>query len=205
MEIQASRLRARVGPAGEPVLLLDQDRSRWDQILIRRGLASLERAEALGGAGVYALQAAIAACHARARTADETDWARIAALYEELLAIQPSPVVELNRAMAVAMAFGPAAGLELADRLTSEPSLEAYHLLPERSRRPPRQARTLRRGPRGIRTRGLAHAQSAGARVAGPKGGEPTMTAGFVSRRCPTPRAAAPGPVIDPSAPRRKT
>jgi RNA polymerase sigma factor (sigma-70 family) len=131
MEIQASRLRARVGPAGEPVLLLDQDRARWDRLLIRRGLAALERAEALGGAlGPYALQAAIAACHARARTAAETDWARIAALYEALLRVQPSPVVELNRAMAVAMASGPAAGLELADRLTSEPSLTAYHLLP---------------------------------------------------------------------------
>jgi RNA polymerase sigma factor (sigma-70 family) len=131
MEIQASRLRARVGPAGEPVLLLDQDRARWDQLLIRRGLAALERAEALGGAvGPYALQAAIAACHARARAATETDWARIAALYEALVQVQPSPVVELNRAMAVAMASGPAAGLELADRLTSEPSLAAYHLLP---------------------------------------------------------------------------
>ncbi len=131
MEIQASRLRSRVGSAGEPVLLLDQDRSRWDQVLIRRGLASLERAGALGGAnGAYALQAAIAACHARARTAGQTDWARIATLYAELLRVQPSPVVELNRVMAVAMAFGPAAGLELADRLTSEPSLEAYHLLP---------------------------------------------------------------------------
>jgi RNA polymerase sigma-70 factor, ECF subfamily len=131
MEIQASRLRARVGPAGEPVLLLDQDRARWDQLLIRRGLAALERAEALGGAlGPYALQAAIAACHARARAATETDWARIAALYEALIQVQPSPVVELNRAMAVAMASGPAAGLELADRLTSEPSLAAYHLLP---------------------------------------------------------------------------
>jgi RNA polymerase sigma factor (sigma-70 family) len=131
MEIQASRLRARVGPAGEPVLLLDQDRARWDQLLIRRGLAALERAETLGGAlGPYALQAAIAACHARAHTAAETDWARIAALYEALGRVQPSPVVELNRAMAVAMASGPAAGLKLADRLTSEPSLAAYHLLP---------------------------------------------------------------------------
>ncbi len=131
MEIQASRLRARVGPAGEPVLLLDQDRARWDQLLIRRGLAALERAEALGGAlGPYALQAAIAACHARARTAAETDWARIAALYEALARLTLSPVVELNRAVAVGMASGPEAGLELADRLTSEPSLAAYHLLP---------------------------------------------------------------------------
>ena len=131
MEIQASRSRARIGPSGEPVLLLDQDRARWDQLLIRRGLAALARAEALGGAlGPYALQAAIAACHARARTAADTDWARIAALYDALAQLAPSPVVELNRAVAVAMAFGPAAGLELVDALTTEPSLERYHLLP---------------------------------------------------------------------------
>jgi RNA polymerase sigma-70 factor (ECF subfamily) len=131
MEIQASRSRARVGPSGEPILLLDQDRARWDQLLIRRGLAALQRAEALGGAlGPYALQAAIAACHARARTADETDWARIATLYQALALITPSPVVELNRAVALSMAFGPAAGLELVDTLTSEPSLKTYHLLP---------------------------------------------------------------------------
>ncbi len=131
MEIQASRLRARIGPSGEPVLLLDQNRARWDQLLIRRGLAALERAAALGGAlGPYALQAAIAACHARARAPGETDWPRIAALYDALAQLAPSPVVELNRAVAVAMAFGPAAGLELVDELTSEPSLEGYHLLP---------------------------------------------------------------------------
>ena len=131
MEIQASRSRARIGPSGEPVLLLDQDRARWDRLLIGRGLAALERAEKLGGAlGTYALQAAIAACHARARTADETGWARIVALYDALAQLAPSPVVELNRAVAVAMAFGPAAGLELVDALTSEPSLEGYHLLP---------------------------------------------------------------------------
>ena len=131
MEIQASRSGARIGPSGEPVLLLDQDRARWDQLLIRRGLAALERAEALGGAlGPYALQAAIAACHARARTPAETDWARISALYDALARRAPSPVVELNRAVAVGMAFGPAAGLELVDALTSEPSLEGYHLLP---------------------------------------------------------------------------
>lgn len=131
MEIQASRLHARAGPRGEPVLLLDQDRARWDQLLIRRGLAALARAEKLGGAlGPYTLQAAIAACHARARTAAETDWHRIAALYHALAQLMPSPVVELNRAVAVAMAFGPAAGLELIDALTSEPSLKAYHLLP---------------------------------------------------------------------------
>ena len=131
MEIQASRSRARVGPKGEPILLLDQDRARWDHILVRRGLAALERAEQLGGAlGPYALQAAIAACHARAHAAEETDWARIASLYEALSEVTPSPVIELNRAVAVGMAFGPAAGLELVDALTSEPSLKSYHLLP---------------------------------------------------------------------------
>jgi len=131
MEIQASRLPATIGPEGEPVLLLDQDRARWDHLLIRRGLAALERAESLGGRpGPYLLQAAIAACHARARTAAETDWRRIVALYDALVATAPSPVVELNRAVAVAMAFGPAAGLELVDTLTSEPSLKGYHLLP---------------------------------------------------------------------------
>jgi RNA polymerase sigma factor (sigma-70 family) len=131
MEIQASRIRARSGPSGEPVLLLDQDRGRWDQILIRRGFTALERAEKLGGTlGPYALQAAIAACHARARTAAETEWERIAALYDALAQLAPSPVVELNRAVALGMAFGPAAGLELVDALTSEPSLESYHLLP---------------------------------------------------------------------------
>jgi RNA polymerase sigma-70 factor, ECF subfamily len=131
LEIQASRSRARTGPSGEPILLLDQNRARWDHILIRRGLAALARAEKLGGAqGAYALQAAIAACHARARTPEETDWARIAALYEALARIAPSPVVELNRAVAVSMAFGPAAGLAAVDALTSEPSLKGYHLLP---------------------------------------------------------------------------
>jgi RNA polymerase sigma-70 factor (ECF subfamily) len=131
MEIQASRSRARIGPSGEPVLLLDQNRARWDQILIRRGFAALMRAETLGGEeGPYALQAAIAACHARARTAAETDWPRIAALYEVLARLLPSPIVELNRAVALAMAFGPAVGLELVDALSDEPSLKAYHLLP---------------------------------------------------------------------------
>jgi len=131
MEIQASRLRARLGPSGEPVLLLDQDRGRWDQLLIRRGLKALERAERLGGAlGPYALQAAIAACHARARTPAETDWPRMAALYDALAQLAPSPVVELNRAVAVGMAFGPRAGLELADALTPEPSLQNYPHLP---------------------------------------------------------------------------
>jgi RNA polymerase sigma factor (sigma-70 family) len=130
MEIQASRMRARVGPRGEPVLLRDQDRSRWDFMLVRRGLAALDRAERLGAAlGPYALQAAIAACHARARTAGATDWARISALYDALTQLAPSPIVELNRAVAVGMAFGPAAGLEIADTLVSEPSLKSYHLL----------------------------------------------------------------------------
>jgi len=131
MEIQASRSRARVGPTGAPILLLDQDRGRWDHLLIRRGLAALQRAEELRGVlGPYALQAAIAACHARARTAAETNWEQIAALYDALARLTPSPIVELNRAVAVAMAFGPAAGLELIDKLMSEPSLKAYHLLP---------------------------------------------------------------------------
>jgi predicted RNA polymerase sigma factor len=131
MEIQCSRLKARVGPNGKPILLLDQDRARWDQLLIRRGLAALARAEALAGAaGPYRLQAAIAACHAKARVAADTDWARIAGLYELLVAVTPSPVVELNRAVAVAMASGPAAGLALVDRLAVEPALKAYHLLP---------------------------------------------------------------------------
>jgi RNA polymerase sigma factor (sigma-70 family) len=131
MEIQASRLGARIGPAGEPVLLLDQDRSRWSRLLIRRGLDALARAEELGGAGgPYALQAAIAACHARADTAADTDWPRIAVLYYALAQRTPSPVVELNRAVAVAMAFGPAEGLRIVDALAGEPSLKAYHLLP---------------------------------------------------------------------------
>jgi predicted RNA polymerase sigma factor len=131
MEIQASRLRARVGPSGEPILLLDQNRALWDQLLIRRGLAALERAEELGGAGSpYTLQAAIAACHARALTPEDTAWPEIARLYAELGRILPSPIVELNRAVAVAMASGPRAGLELVDALTSEPALQDYHLLP---------------------------------------------------------------------------
>jgi len=131
MEIQASRAHARVGRSGEPVLLLDQDRTRWDHVLIRRGLVALERAEKLGGArGPYALLAAIAACHARARTGEETDWPRIAALYAALAQLVPSPVVELNRGVAIAMAFGPAAGLEIVDELTGEPALANYHLLP---------------------------------------------------------------------------
>jgi RNA polymerase sigma factor (sigma-70 family) len=130
MEIQASRSRARVGPSGEPILLLDQDRGRWDHLLIRRGLAALERAEQLSPRGPYALQAAIAACHARARTGDETDWQRMATLYGELAELTPSPIVELNRAVAVGMARGPAAGLELVDELALEGSLKNYHLLP---------------------------------------------------------------------------
>jgi RNA polymerase sigma factor (sigma-70 family) len=131
MEIQASRAAARVGPGGEPILLLDQNRARWDQLLIRRGLAALEKAQALGGGnGRYTLQAAIAACHARARSAEDTDWMRIAALYQALAEREPSPVVELNRAVAVSMAVGPAAGLAIVDELVQEPALANYHLLP---------------------------------------------------------------------------
>jgi RNA polymerase sigma-70 factor (ECF subfamily) len=131
MEIQASRARARIGPDGEPVLLLDQDRARWDPLLVRRGLAALERAEKLGrGAfGAYTVQAAIAACHARARRAEDTEWTRIAALYDALAQLTPSPVVELNRAVAVGMAFGPEAGLELVDALAAAGELDGYHLL----------------------------------------------------------------------------
>jgi predicted RNA polymerase sigma factor len=131
MEIQASRSRARVGPSGVPILLLEQDRSRWDQLLIRRGLAALERADKMNSTrGPYTLQAAITACHARAVRPEQTDWRRIVALYEELGRVTPSPVVELNRAVAVSMASGPAAGLELIDALMAEPSLKSYHLLP---------------------------------------------------------------------------
>lgn len=131
MELQASRLRARVGPSGEPILLLDQNRARWDYLLIRRGLAALERAEALAPErGPYTFQAAIAACHARARTAEETDWARIAGLYTGLAQLTPSPVIELNRAVALSMAYGPAVGLQLIEALTEEPLLQGYHLLP---------------------------------------------------------------------------
>jgi predicted RNA polymerase sigma factor len=131
MEIQASRAAARVDASGQPILLLEQDRSRWDQLLIRRGLAALERAESLGGTlGPYAVQAAIAACHARARSADETDWRRIVALYDALAQLSPSPVIDLNRAVAVSMAFGPTAALEIVDTLLSDARLGAYHLLP---------------------------------------------------------------------------
>jgi predicted RNA polymerase sigma factor len=129
LEIQASRLPARTGPAGEPITLLEQDRLRWDRLLITRGLAALTKAEALGG-GTYTLQAAIAACHARARTAEETDWARMSFLYAELAALSPSPVVELNHAVAVSMADGPQAGLDVLDPLLDGPSMRQYHLLP---------------------------------------------------------------------------
>jgi predicted RNA polymerase sigma factor len=131
MEIQASRAAARVDPRGEPILLLEQDRARWDQLLIRRGLAALERAQTSSGAlGPFALQAAVAACHARARSAEETDWVRIVALYDALAQLAPSPVIELNRAVAVSMAFGPAAALEIVDVLCSDARLRSYHLLP---------------------------------------------------------------------------
>jgi predicted RNA polymerase sigma factor len=130
LEIQASRIRARVGPRGEPILLLDQDRGRWDHLLIQRGLAALARAESGGALGPYALQAAIAACHARGATAEETDWTRIVALYDALVQLVPSPVIELNRAVALSMAFGPASGLEVVDGLLDDPALAGYHLLP---------------------------------------------------------------------------
>jgi predicted RNA polymerase sigma factor len=131
MEIQASRLPARVGTAGEPILLLEQDRARWDRLLITRGLAALNRAESSGRTrGPYTLQAAIAACHARATTPEDTDWMGIAVLYAELARVAPSPIIELNRAVAAAMAFGPALGLQMVDGLLTEPSLSAYHLLP---------------------------------------------------------------------------
>ena len=139
MELQASRLRARVGPHGEPVLLADQDRARWDHLLVQRGLAGLRRAEELSGAlGPYTLQAAIAACHARARSVEETDWPRIVALYDGLAALTGSPVVELNRAVAVTMAFGPEAGLELVDSLADEPALRGLPSAAQRAWRPPR-------------------------------------------------------------------
>ena len=131
MELQASRLRARTGPSGEPILLMEQDRGRWDRLLIGRGLAALARAEALGGSlGPYAIQAAIASCHARARVPEETDWHRIVALYDALAELTPSPVIELNRAVAVGMAEGPEAALELVDELVDDPALRNYHLLP---------------------------------------------------------------------------
>ena len=130
MEIQASRLRARLGPSGEPILLLDQDRSRWDRLLINRGLAALQRAEQLGRLGPYTLQAGIAACHARARSAEDTDWTRMVSLYDDLVKETPSPVIELNRAVAVGMAYGPAAGLEIVEELRGDSALKSYHLLP---------------------------------------------------------------------------
>jgi predicted RNA polymerase sigma factor len=131
MEIQASRSKARVGPSGEPILLMDQDRAKWDQLLIRRGIAAIKRAEQLSGTrGPYALQANIAACHARARAAEQTDWARVVEFYNELARVAPSPIVELNRAVAVGMASGPAAALEMVDALHTEGTLDGYHLLP---------------------------------------------------------------------------
>ena len=169
MEIQASRSHARIGPGGEPVLLLDQDRGRWDHLLIQRGLAALARAEVLGGAhGPYALQAAIAACHARAREPEATDWARIAALYDALAQLTPSPVVELNRAVALAMAFGPAVGLELVDALVADGSLDGYHLLP--SVRGDLLAKLGRIEEASIEfaRRGIAHAEHPRARAAPP-------------------------------------
>jgi RNA polymerase sigma factor (sigma-70 family) len=209
MEIQASRLRARTGPDGEPILLLDQDRSRWDPLLIRRGLAALEHAETLargqGGLGPYALQAAIAACHARAHSATATDWPRIAALYDALAQRAPSPVVELNRAVALAMAFGPAAGLEVADALRDEPQLASYHLLPsvrgdllsKLGRRDEAHAEFKRAAAltRNERERALLLARAAACAVSGPRPalpaaaapardyGSPESTAGRQTRR----------------------
>ena len=193
MEIQSSRSAARTGPDGEPVLLLDQDRTRWDRLLINRGLAALARAEELGGAhGPYALQAAIAACHARAFRPEDTDWARIAELYGELAAVQPSPVVELNRAVAVSMAFGPQAGLDLVDQLAGEPALRGYHLLPSvrgdllmKLGRPdearaeferaaaadPERARARAAGPAGREARAAGQAGADGGPTAGPSQG----------------------------------
>ena len=159
MEIQASRAKARVGPSGEPVLLFDQNRAQWDQLLIRRGLTALERAEQLGRAlGPYALQAAIAACHARARTPEETDWERIVALYSELARITPSPVVDLNRAVALGMAFGPAVGLEAVDAL-SQPGAQGVPLVAQRPRRPIQKAWKTRGSSRRVRACRFAHPQ----------------------------------------------
>ncbi len=180
MEIQASRSRARVGPCGEPILLLDQDRSRWDYMLVGRGLAALERARQRGGGlGPYTLQAAIAACHARARAPEQTDWERIVALYDALAQLAPSPVVELNRAVAVGMAYGPAAGLELVDELTSEPALEGYHLLPSV------------RGDLLVKLGRGAEARAEFERAAG-------LTGNTRERRLLLERAAAPGSVAGP-------
>jgi predicted RNA polymerase sigma factor len=158
MEIQASRSRARLGPSGEPILLFDQNRAQWDQLVIRRGLAALANAEELGSAqGPYVLQAEIAACHARARTAEETDWPRIVMLYEALARVAPSPVIELNRAVAVAMASGPAAGLELVDALREEGSLENYHLLASVRGDLLQKAEPAGRGPLRVRARGIVN------------------------------------------------
>ena len=171
MEIQASRIRARVGPGGEPVLLADQDRGRWDWVLVGRGLKALDRAEDLGGEpGSYELQAAIAACHARARTPEQTDWTRIAALYEQLAALTGSPVVELNRAVALAQAFGPETGLALVDELSGEPALDGLPPAAQRARRAAGPPRALRRGPDRAQARGGANEEPARARAAGRAG-----------------------------------
>jgi RNA polymerase sigma-70 factor (ECF subfamily) len=187
LELQASRLRARTGPDGRPVLLADQDRGRWDHLLVQRGLTALRHAEQLSGAlGPYTLQAAIAACHARAPSIHETDWPRIAALYDALSALTGSPVVELNRAVAVAMAYGPQAGLEILDPLDAEPSLRALPPAAQRPRRPPRPARARGRGPVAVPPRGRAVRQRARARAAavarrslgrGPAAGSPVARA----------------------------
>jgi RNA polymerase sigma factor (sigma-70 family) len=189
MELQASRLRARVNRSGEPILLLDQDRSRWDRLLIGRGLASLARAEALaaGSPGPYALQAAIAACHARARSGEETDWPRIAAIYQALSQAAPSPVVELNRAVAVGRAFGPEAGLRIVATLADEPALASYHLLPAvrgdllfRAGRPLQAAEEFERAAaltRNAREREVLRARAAGCRTAAAASSDPASPA----------------------------
>ena len=172
MEIQSSRLRARAGPEGEPIPLLEQDRGRWDRLLIRRGFAALLRAERLGGPpGPYVVQAAIAACHAQAAAAADTDWPRIAALYQTLAMIAPSPVAELNRAVAVGMAYGPARGLELADRLAAGPELRRYHLLPSVRGDLLAKLGRARGGPGRVRAGRRAHPERSGAhRAAAPRG-----------------------------------
>ncbi len=172
MEIQASRLRARAGPSGEPITLLDQDRTLWDRVLINHALGALARAESLGGSGTYVLQASIAACHARAATADDTDWSRIASIYAVLAARTGSPIVELNRAVAVAMAEGPAAGLALVDDLRSAPALRGYHLLPAVRGDLLFKLGRLRRGARRVRSGGRNDRQRAGAGPAAVPGGD---------------------------------
>ena len=199
MEIQASRVRARVGPDNEPVLLLDQDRGRWDRLLITRGLAALRRAEELGGSGPYVLQAQIAACHARAFRPQDTDWVRIVALYGVLVELTPSPVVELNRAVAVSMAYGPAAALPLVDALADEPALASLPPAAQRARRPAAQARSPGRGTDGVRAGRDAHPERERASaVAAPRGCGGPARGGWrtlISTRLVRPRPTSPSAV----------